>query len=65
MPKRGKSHKGIRKRMKLTSRGKVVRTKANAGHLMSGKSGQRRRRLRRAAAVDKTQLKTYVHLIKG
>jgi large subunit ribosomal protein L35 len=64
MPKL-KSHKGIRKRMKLTRRGKVIRAQANTGHLMSGKSGQRRRRLRRKGAVSKGQVKTYVRLITG
>jgi large subunit ribosomal protein L35 len=60
-----KSHKGIRKRMKLTRRGKIIRKHANAGHLMSGKSGQRRRRLRRKGAVHRTQVKTYTRLITG
>jgi large subunit ribosomal protein L35 len=64
MPKQ-KSHKGIKKRMRLTRRGKIVRKHANAGHLMSGKSGQRRRRLRRSGAVHETQVQTYTRLIEG
>jgi ribosomal protein L35 len=32
---------------------------------MSDKSGQRRRRIRRAALVHKTQVKTYTRLITG
>jgi large subunit ribosomal protein L35 len=64
MPKQ-KSHKGIKKRMRLTRRGKIVRKHANAGHLMSGKSGQRRRRLRRAGVVHETQVQTYARLITG
>jgi large subunit ribosomal protein L35 len=60
-----KSHKGIKKRMKLTGGGKILRKRANAGHLMSGKSGQRRRRLRRAGLVHETQVKTYTRLING
>ena len=64
MPKQ-KSHKGIKKRMRLTRRGKIVRKHANAGHLMSGKSGQRRRRLRRSGLVHETQVQTYTRLIKG
>jgi len=64
MPKQ-KSHKGIKKRMRLTRTGKIVRKHANAGHLMSGKSGRRRRRLRRSAAVHKTQVQTYARLITG
>ena len=64
MPKL-KTHKGIRKRMRVTRKGKVLRSKANAGHLMSGKSGQRRRRLRRKTHVHPTQVKTYIRLIEG
>ena len=64
MPKL-KTHKGIRKRMRVTRRGKVVRSKANTGHLMSGKSGQRRRRLRRKTSVHPSQVKTYIRLIEG
>lgn len=42
-----KTHKGLAKRVKITARGKVKHQSANRGHLMSGKSGNRRRRLRR------------------
>lgn len=65
MPKHGKSHKGVRKRMKLTGTGKVTRSRANTGHLQSGKSSVRRRRLRKSATVSKGQLKTYARLITG
>ena len=41
-----KTHKGLRKRVKITARGKVVRKMAFAGHLMSKKSGNRCRKLR-------------------
>ena len=64
MPKM-KSHKGIRKRMKLTRRGKVTRRRANRGHLMSGKSSKRKRQLRRKATVDKGQVKIYARVIGG
>ena len=64
MPKL-KTHKGILKRMRLTRKGKIVRRRANAGHLMSDKSGQRRRHIRRAALVHKTQVKTYTRLMTG
>ena len=46
MPKM-KTHKGTKKRVKVTARGKVRYKSANAGHLMSGKSGNRCRSLRR------------------
>ncbi len=41
-----KTHKGIKKRVKITGTGKVKFHKHNKGHLQSGKSGNRRRRLR-------------------
>jgi len=50
MPKR-KTHKGLAKRVKVTGRGKVKRHKAFTGHLLSGRSSQRRRRLRRQQVV--------------
>ena len=48
---KAKPHKGLRKRVKLSARGKVMRRKSFAGHLMSGKSGRRRQRLRRQLPV--------------
>jgi large subunit ribosomal protein L35 len=50
MPK-FKPHKGLRKRVKVTARGKLVRKMSFAGHLMSHKSGSRRRRLRRIVVL--------------
>jgi len=64
MPKM-KTHKGIRKRMKRTRRGKIMRRRANRGHLMSGKSSKRKRQLRRKATVDKGQVKIYARVIGG
>ena len=46
MPKM-KTHKGIKKRIRLTANGKVRHKRANSGHLMSSKSGKRCRGLRR------------------
>ena len=51
MPKL-KTHKGLRCRVRVTRNGKVVRRKAGASHLMSHKSGKRRRQLRRHAMVE-------------
>ncbi len=50
MPKL-KTHKGLRKRIKVSARGKLVHKRSCAGHLMSGKSGRRRQRLRRKLAM--------------
>ena len=45
MPKQ-KTHKGMKKRFKLTATGKVKYRKVNRGHLLSGKTPKRRRHLR-------------------
>ena len=50
MPKM-KPHKGLKKRVRLTGKGKIKRRKAFAGHLMSGKSGKRCRNLRRGGTA--------------
>ncbi len=50
MPKR-KPHKGLQKRFKVTARKKLRYKKPFAGHLMSGKSGRRRQRLRRPGVL--------------
>lgn len=44
MPKQ-KTHKGLTKRIKLTSSGKVKCRHSGAGHLLSSKNAKRRRRL--------------------
>jgi large subunit ribosomal protein L35 len=49
-----KTHSGLKKRVKVSPNGKIKRQKAFAGHLMSGKSGNRRRRLRRKTLVSKS-----------
>lgn len=51
MPKL-KTHKGLRKRVKLTKSGKIKRKRGFAGHLMSEKSGKRRRHLRKKDLVS-------------
>jgi large subunit ribosomal protein L35 len=42
-----KTHKGLKKRIRITARKKVRIRRAGAGHLLSHKSGDRCRRLRR------------------
>lgn len=48
MKNKGKTHKGLQKRVKLTSKGKVRYKSSFSGHLMSSKSGDRCRKLRKA-----------------
>jgi large subunit ribosomal protein L35 len=49
-----KPHKGARKRMKLSASGKVKYKSSFSGHLMSGKSGNRKRAMRKAAYLEGT-----------
>ena len=56
MPKM-KTHKGIKKRFKITANGKVRHKRANTGHLMSGKSGNRCRSLRKPAMLKPAFMK--------
>jgi large subunit ribosomal protein L35 len=49
MAAKRKSHKGARKRLRVSASGKVRYRRSWAGHLMSGKSGNRKRRLRKPA----------------
>ena len=44
MPKQ-KTHKGLKKRVKLTGTGKVKRRRSFGSHLMSTKNAKRRRRI--------------------
>jgi large subunit ribosomal protein L35 len=46
-----KTHKGLKKRVKVSAGGKVTFKRSFAGHLMTGKSGRRRIRLRRKAGL--------------
>lgn len=61
MPKM-KTHKGLRKRVKVTASGKIKRKRAFGGHLMSGKGGKRCRSIGRPA--DMTATYTQKTLIK-
>lgn len=51
MPKL-KTHKGVKKRVTVSKNGKIKRKKGFAGHLMSEKSGKRKRSLRKKDFVD-------------
>ncbi len=57
MPKQ-KTHKGLRKRVKITATGKVRHKRTGGGHLMSGKNAKRRRRVSSSAVMKSTTAKT-------
>lgn len=50
MPKM-KSHKGARKRFKVTGSGEVKRRRAFKSHILTKKTSKRKRRLRRSALI--------------
>jgi len=57
MPKqKQKTHKGLAKRVKLTANGKIKHRRAGKGHLMSVKSANRLRGMRKAAVVKSKAL---------
>ena len=46
-----KTHKGAKKRFKVTGSGKVKRMKAFKSHILTKKTSKRKRNLRRAAII--------------
>jgi large subunit ribosomal protein L35 len=65
MPKQ-KTHKGLRKRVKITATGKILRHRVGGGHLMSGKNAKRRRRIKSPAIIaGKAAAAIRVQLGKG
>jgi large subunit ribosomal protein L35 len=50
MPKQ-KTHKGMKKRYKLTASGKIKHRKRGRGHLLSSKTSKRKRHLRHDAVI--------------
>ena len=51
MPKQ-KTHKGTKKRFRLTAKGKVKHRSAYRGHKLSSKTSKRRRQLRVDSVLD-------------
>ena len=64
MPKL-KTHTGAKKRFKVTTNGKVKRAHAYKSHLLNNgrKTTKRKRGLRKAAYVDKTNAGALKHLL--
>jgi len=52
-----KTKKALTKRVKVTKKGKVLRSKAGRRHLLSGKTTKRKRTLRRKGIVSSAQHK--------
>jgi len=64
MPK-SKTHKGISKRVKVSSTGKLLRKSSGKSHLLSTKSSKRKRRLRKTKLVPKIETRRTIRLLKG
>ena len=62
MPKL-KTFRGVKKRFKLTAKGKIRRRKAYASHIMTKKTTKRKRNLRRSALLSKADEKRIKRLI--
>jgi len=58
-----KTHKGISKRMKKTSNGKLKRSKAFRNHILTKKSAKRKRGLRQPGLVHESIEKKYSKLL--
>lgn len=58
-----KPHKGLQKRVKVTANGKIVRKKANKRHLMSCKTGDRRRKLGRTTTIAQCDVKKVLRML--
>lgn len=64
MPKM-KTHKGSRKRFKVTANGKLKRHQASKKHLLSHKSGKRKRQLRSAVIQTNKLAPKYIKAMGG
>jgi len=64
MPKQ-KTHKGTKKRFRLTATGKAKHRAAGTSHLASRKSKKRRRNLRRTRVLKKTMLHQISRALAG
>ena len=52
-----KTHKGTKKRVKKSGKGKFKRSKAFKSHLQTGKSANRKRKLRKSGMVHDSDMK--------
>jgi large subunit ribosomal protein L35 len=64
MPKM-KTHKASKKRFRVTASGKLKRSQAGKKHLLSHKTGKRKRHLRGSVIDDNKLTKKYVLMMGG
>ena len=60
-----KTHKGAKKRFKITGSGKIKRMRAFKSHILTKKDPKRKRRLRRGDLVSRGQEKTIKRLLQA
>lgn len=58
-----KTHRGAAKRFRLTASGKIKRSRAYASHILTKKTRQRKRRLRKRAMVSKADMANIAALL--
>jgi large subunit ribosomal protein L35 len=63
MPKQ-KTHKGMKRRFKITASGKAKHRRAFRGHLLSGKGGKRTRQMRQDGIVTGADAKNIVAALR-
>jgi large subunit ribosomal protein L35 len=49
---KNKTHKGTKKRIKVSATGKLIRRRAFGSHLLTKKSANRKRRLRKSIEIN-------------
>jgi len=49
---KNKTHKGAKKRIKVTGTGKLMRRRAMGSHLLTKKSANKKRKLRKSTVLD-------------
>ena len=64
MPKM-KTHKGSKKRFRVTASGKLKRRQAGKKHLLSHKTGKRKRHLRQPVVENNKLSKKYIEMMGG
>jgi len=64
MPKQ-KTHKGAKKRFRVSKKGKVTHKRAGMSHLMSSMTGKRKRQLRKKGSIAGKDLKMIVSSLQG
>ncbi len=64
MPKQ-KTHKGTKKRFRLTAKGKVRHRQSGTSHLAARMSHKRKRNLRGTASVDQLEAKKIAQALAG